>query len=161
MINRLKELFAGSETARSTGSTGAEAFHVAAAALLVEAAHLDAHYGAVERETILKVLTNRFDLSGEDAQALVASGEDAQEQAVELYGFTKKIKEALAPEERTAIIEMMWEVAYADGVLHDYEAHLVRRVAGLIYVTDRDRGEARKRVLERLGLGDDGTGSNA
>ena len=49
---------------------------------------------------------------------------------------------------------MLWEVAYADGVLHDYEANLMRRVGGLIYVTDRDRGDARRRVLERLGIED-------
>jgi uncharacterized tellurite resistance protein B-like protein len=47
---------------------------------------------------------------------------------------------------------MLWEVAYADGVLHDYEHNLLRRIAGLIYVTDRDRGLARNRVLARLGL---------
>jgi uncharacterized tellurite resistance protein B-like protein len=47
---------------------------------------------------------------------------------------------------------MMWEVAYADGALHDYEASLLRRVTGLLYVSDRESGEARKRVLARLGL---------
>jgi uncharacterized tellurite resistance protein B-like protein len=50
------------------------------------------------------------------------------------------------------VIEMLWEVAYADGRLHDYEASLLRRVTGLLYVSDRDSGEARKRVLARLGL---------
>ncbi|MGF1454893.1 MAG: TerB family tellurite resistance protein [Alphaproteobacteria bacterium] len=127
---------------------------MAAAALLVEAAHLDAQYGDAERDTIRRVLTTRFSLSPSDADAIVSAGEDAQGQAVELYGFTKRIKDAMPPEERVAIIEMLWEVAYADGELHDYEAHLVRKVAGLIYVTDRDRGEARKRVVQRLGMAD-------
>ena len=45
---------------------------------------------------------------------------------------------------------MLWEVAYADGVLHDYEANLLRRVGGLIYVNDRERGDARRRVLARI-----------
>ena len=56
------------------------------------------------------------------------------------------------PEERIALIEMLWEVAYADGELHDYEASLIRRITGLLYVSDRDSGEARKRVRARLGL---------
>jgi uncharacterized tellurite resistance protein B-like protein len=47
---------------------------------------------------------------------------------------------------------MLWEVAYADGTLHDYEASLLRRITGLLYVSDRESGEARKRVLARLGL---------
>jgi uncharacterized tellurite resistance protein B-like protein len=50
------------------------------------------------------------------------------------------------------LIEMLWEVAYADGVLDEYEDSLLRRVGGLIYVPDRERGEARRRVLKRLGL---------
>jgi uncharacterized tellurite resistance protein B-like protein len=49
---------------------------------------------------------------------------------------------------------MLWEVAYADGVLDEYEDSLLRRVGGLIYVPDRERGMARQRVLRRLGLDD-------
>jgi len=52
------------------------------------------------------------------------------------------------------MMEMLWEVAYADGRLHEYEASLARQVAGLIHVSDRDNGAARKRVLARLGLPD-------
>jgi uncharacterized tellurite resistance protein B-like protein len=68
--------------------------------------------------------------------------------------FTRTIKDGYSPEDRVEIIEMLWEVAYADGVLHDYEANLLRRVGGLIYVSDQDRGDARKRVLTRMGLAD-------
>ena len=48
---------------------------------------------------------------------------------------------------------MMWEVAFADGIIHDFEENLIRRVAGLIYVSDRDRGEAKKRVRARFESG--------
>jgi len=48
------------------------------------------------------------------------------------------------------MIEMLWEVAYADGSLHDFESNMLRRVAGLLYVTDRESGDARKRVVARL-----------
>jgi uncharacterized tellurite resistance protein B-like protein len=63
------------------------------------------------------------------------------------------INDNLEPEERATILEMLWEVAYADGVVHPYESNLVRRVAGLLYVTDHDSGAARKRVVERLRTG--------
>ena len=49
-------------------------------------------------------------------------------------------------------MEMLWEVAYADGTLHDYEANLLRRLTALIHVTDRESGQARKRALAKLGL---------
>ena len=57
----------------------------------------------------------------------------------------------MPPEERVGILELLWEVVYADGTLHDYEASLLRRVAGLLYVSDRESGEARLRVMGRLG----------
>jgi len=52
-------------------------------------------------------------------------------------------------------VEMLWEVAYADGVLHEFEAQLMRRLAGLMFVDDRDSGLARKRTLDKLGLASD------
>ena len=66
-------------------------------------------------------------------------------------GFTRAVNDGFAPEDRIQVIEMLWEVVYADGELHDYEASLLRRITGLLYVSDRDSGEARKRVLARLG----------
>ncbi len=155
MLETLKSLFRGEQAdAGQSAPDPAKRFRVAAAALMVEAAHLDDSYGDGERDTILRVLTQRFMLSSEEARELLQAAEAAQGEAVQLHGFTKEIKDALEPEERVGIIEMLWEVAYADGHLHDYEAHLVRRVAGLIYVSDVDRGSARKRVLDRLGLED-------
>lgn len=59
------------------------------------------------------------------------------------------IKDRFDEKERIRLVEMLWEVVYADGQAHDYEANLLRRIAGLIYVADRDSGAARKRVLAR------------
>ena len=69
----------------------------------------------------------------------------------EIYGFTKTIRDNFTHDERVMMLELLWEVAYADGVLHDYEASLLRQVTGLLYVTDQESGAARKRALERLG----------
>ena len=69
-------------------------------------------------------------------------------------GFTRVIKDRYSPEERVELVEMAWEVVYADGELHDYEANLLRRLGGLLYVSDKERGDARKRVLARLQLTD-------
>jgi uncharacterized tellurite resistance protein B-like protein len=93
-----------------------------------------------------------FGLSFEEARDLLAEAERAASASVEWHGFTRAIKEGFDHIERVQLIEMLWEAAYADGELHDYEANLLRRIAGLLYVSDRDSGEARKRVLTRLGL---------
>ena len=71
------------------------------------------------------------------------------EQAVDDFTFTRQISRRLNHEEKIGIVEMLWDVAYADGTLHPYEGNLLRRVAGLLYVTDQESGAARRRVVER------------
>lgn len=150
MLPKLKELFFGEAASETQGDAAADKLHLAAAALLVEAARLDGRFDEDERRTIGSLLELHFSLSAEDARTLIEAGEERVSDSTQLYGFTRVIKDKLSPAERLLIVEMLWEVAYADGELHDYEAGLVRRVAGLLFVEDRDSGGARKRVLARL-----------
>lgn len=124
---------------------------LAVAALLVEAAHMDGTFDPDERETVVRLLTDRFPLDASSAAALVAEAEEAVAGAAEIWSWARVVKDRFDPAERIEMIEMLWEVAYADGELHHYEANLLRRVAGLIHVEDRDSGAARKRVLAKLG----------
>ncbi|WP_176244866.1 TerB family tellurite resistance protein [Oceanibacterium hippocampi] len=147
----MKSLFVGIESGESPRPTRDEkAF--SAAALLVEAAAFDDRVDSEEMATIRAILTDRFALSPEEAGGLLEEARNLQATSNDLHGFTRRIKEHFPPEERIGIIEMLWEVAYADGELHDFEANLLRRVCGLIYVSDSQSGAARKRVLARLGL---------
>jgi uncharacterized tellurite resistance protein B-like protein len=132
---------------------------VAVAVLLVEAARMDATFDEKERAAILRLLAQRFALSAEAAQQLIALAESKAERSNQLYPFTRLAVERMDDEHRIGLIEMLWEVAYADGVLDADEDALIRRVAGLIYVSDQDRGAARQRVLGRLGLQAKGPGS--
>jgi uncharacterized tellurite resistance protein B-like protein len=138
--------------AGQTPTHGREEMRLAAAALLVEAAVMDGHFDAAERATVRQLLAARFGLDAGEAQALIATAESEVAASHGIFRFTNAIKNHCSDTERIELIEMLWEVAYADGVLHDYEHNLLRRIAGLIYVTDRDRGLARNRVLARLGL---------
>lgn len=151
MLTRIKELFAP-KAGSAKDVPVRDRLHLAAAALLVEAAATDAEYGARQREIVERLCREQFALDAAEAAELVRDAELEIEGTNELYGFTRVVREAMPPEERVAIVEMLWEVVYADGTLHEYEASLLRRICGLIYVTDRDSGAARKRVLERLGL---------
>jgi uncharacterized tellurite resistance protein B-like protein len=153
MLERLRQLFgAGAEQSPAAGRHSFEERQLAAAALLVEAASMDSDFGTAERATIGELLRSRFGLSAAEADELLGEAEQAAGASVQWQGFTRAVNDGFAPEERIFVIEMLWEVAYADGRLHDYEASLLRRVTGLLYVSDRDSGEARKRVLARLGL---------
>lgn len=123
---------------------------LAAAALLVEAAKLDGSFDGMERVHIATLLKERFGMDGADVAELIEAADEETELAGGLYGFTKEVRVNFDHEERISMIEMLWEVAYADGSLHDFESNMLRRVAGLLYVTDRESGDARKRVLGRL-----------
>jgi len=154
MVNRIKNLFSA---LKSTPAGDGEVFsskEIAAAALLVEAACMDGNIGRREKETIADLLTQRFHLSNEEAEDLFARALVAQEDATHLMRFTRTIKEDYSEQERIGLIEMMWQVAFADGILHDYEDNLIRRVAGLIYVSDFERGAAKKRVLAGIENGE-------
>jgi uncharacterized tellurite resistance protein B-like protein len=149
MIDGILEWLAG---AAGAAAPQQDTLRLALTALLVEAAYSDAHFDENERVVIGRLLESRFELSRADARALLAAGEREARDSAELFHLIRIINEKLSPEERVELVEMLWEVAYADGVLSEYEDSLVRRVGGLIYVSDRDRGLARRRVLDRLGL---------
>ncbi len=119
------------------------------AVLLLEAARQDDTFDPHERAMIETLLTSRFDLSHEECAALMAAANARADHMVQLHGHTSQIAAEMPPEERVRLIEMLWDVAYADGVLDPEEDLLIRRIAGLIYVTDRDRVLARQRVLAR------------
>ena len=153
MFVRLASIFRGEDARRVAGAAeGPDELQRAVAALLVEAAAMDGNVDDAERITIEELLARHFDLDEDAVRALVETGVQAADQSVQLYSFTRAVKERLTHEDRVRVIEMLWTVAYADGELHDYEAALVRRVAGLIYVPDRESGAARQRALGRLGL---------
>jgi uncharacterized tellurite resistance protein B-like protein len=121
------------------------------AILLLEAARQDDRFDAKERAVIEQLLSRKFALTPGECAQLLAAGEARVGQLVQLHGHTNVVFERMSPDERIGMVEMLWEVAYADGVLDPEEDLLIRRVAGLIHVTDRDRVLARQRVLARLG----------
>ncbi len=126
---------------------------VAIAVLLLEAAHRDDTFGPEERTVIARLLSQKFDLGEAEARTLLEETEARQREMVQLHPYTNAIFEQMEPEARAGVIEMLWEVAYADGVLDPEEDAMIRKVAGLIYVEDRERMMARQRVLARKAAG--------
>lgn len=148
MIERLLNFLSGAE-APEVGA-GANELHLAVAALLIEAARMDENFEPAERAMIERLLAQRFDLTSDAVAALVAAAEEKVRNSTQYFPFTREILKQLTTEQRVVIIEMLWEVAYADGVLDPHEDTLLRQIAGLIHVPDRDRGLARQRALEKI-----------
>jgi uncharacterized tellurite resistance protein B-like protein len=153
MIDSIRAWISGSgSTGRNNSDRLYNKLELALTALLIEAGYSDDHFDEPERVVIARLLERRFSLSPSEARRLLAVGEAAATESTELFHFTRIINDRLSFEERVELIEMLWEVAYADRVLDEYEDSLLRRVGGLIYVPDPERGMARQRVLKRLGL---------
>lgn len=148
MIDRVLDFLAGRRTPEVAESP--DELELAVAALLIEAARMDDQFDAAERATIERVLAEKFDLSSEAVNSLMEAAEAAVRQSTQFFPFTRQIVQRISHEDRAHILEMMWEVAYADGVLDPHEDALLRRIAGLIHVPDRERGLARQRALEKL-----------
>ena len=150
MIGRLIEIFTGQAPQHRHGRS--DELQVAVAALLIEAARMDAGFDPAERTMIRDLLARRFDLAPAETDRLLGAAGDAQDRSVEMYRYIRRITDGYDAGERIELIEMLWDVAYADGTLDPQEDALVRRIAGLIHVSDQERGAARKRVLARRRL---------
>jgi len=153
MLARIKAFLNGVD-GRAARAAGDDGLTEAAVAVFVESALMDGVFHDAERRTIIAILVERFELSADDANALVDAALAETDGANRMFKATQIIRDGFSEEQRIDMMEMLWQVAYADGVLDDYEANLVRRVAGLLYVKDQDSGGARKRALKRLGLED-------
>ena len=150
MLDRIRAFFSGDET-EAKGGHDADELQLAVAGLLVEAAHQDGEFADAERRTIEALLQDRLKLTAQEATELIGLAEAHVEDKTDFWSFAQVVKNRFDHDERVQMMEMLWEVAYADGVLHDYEASLMRRLAGLVYVSDSESGQARKRALDRLG----------
>jgi uncharacterized tellurite resistance protein B-like protein len=149
MFDRLK---AWLEEEQGDLSGERDQLQLAVAALLMEAARVDGRLSEEERAPVRRLLERRFGLTADAARSLAAAAERQAERSTQLFGFTRTVNERVPRERRVDLIEMLWEVAYADGTLDPLEDSMLRQVAGLVEVPDHERGEAKMRVLRRLGI---------
>mgnify|MGYP005852447197 CR=1 FL=1 len=118
----------------------------ALAALLVRIARADGAYDAEEVHRIDRLLAARYALSPFEATALRADAEEVEAEAPDTVRFTRAIKAAVPYEERLGVVEALWQVVLADGRRDDHEDALLRQIAPLLGVSDRDSNAARRRV---------------
>jgi uncharacterized tellurite resistance protein B-like protein len=149
MLERLLSFIGGGGEAQAADRQ--QRLRLAAAALLIEMARVDEGADESERRRLAQLLAQRFSLSSSAAEALVEEAEEEADRSSQLFAYTREIKDAFDYDERVELLELLWEIAYADDRLHHLEANLMRRITGLLHVEDRDSGEARKRVLARRG----------
>ncbi|AMN45778.1 hypothetical protein ACG33_01380 [Steroidobacter denitrificans] len=127
---------------------GREPPELTIAALLVELTRSDFTTSQVELDEVRRLLMERFGLEETAVQALVADASARADRAVSLHEFTHRLNRELADSDKLEMIEMLWRVSLADGHLDKHEEQLIKRIAGLLHVSDRDRVRLKLKVLE-------------
>src|ERR1700716_2560710 len=121
-------------------------YRLGATALLVHVISIDGEPSEIEKRKLHSLLESRFGLDPGTADKLIAAATLVEGEAVDLYHFTSVIMRSVNEEGRLRIIEMMWELVYADGKVSEFEENVVWRAADLLGVSSRDRIDLRHRV---------------
>lgn len=151
MLDRLKQLFSNSQKVTGPESHFDEADpRVAVAALLVHIISVDGVVDEAERLRMRTILADRFSLRGEETEQLVQLARQREDNAVDLYGFTSSIKTHFDFGQRREVVEMLWDLVYVDGEVHEFEDNVVWRVAELLGISTRERVIIRKRVEQKI-----------
>ena len=128
----------------------------ALAALMVRIARSDGHYEPAEADRIDRIVARRYRLAPEQAPSVRAEAERLEAEAPDTHRFTRAIKDTVPYESRQGVVEALWEVALADGERDEEEDSLLRLLANLLGVSDRDSALARQRVERREAGDEDG-----
>ena len=123
--------------------------NVLIAALLIHAAKTDENYTNIEKKIINKALVDLYNISSDQVGELMKQAEQKEEESNQIIEFTREIKK-YSMESRLKIIEIIWKIIYSDDISDSYESNLVRRICGLLYISDKDNGIIKAKVKNSL-----------
>ncbi len=149
MLDILKGFFSKT-TEDSTRTTVQKTDHdirVATCALFVEIARIDEKFTQEEMETIISILKEKYNLSQEHADALIAEAEKELKESVDLWQFARLINENYSNEEKVKIIETLWQIVYVDGKMNRYEHYLMNKLKKLLRLSQDQLIDAKLKVL--------------
>ena len=118
--------------------------------LMIEAANSDGKIDNKELEKIKLVLVDIFKEDRKNVDIILKKSIDNKNNSKSLYYYTSKINKNFSDKKKILLIETLWEIVLSDGELHDYESSLIRRLSGLLYISDVNSGNARKRALNKI-----------
>ena len=118
-------------------------------ALLIHAAKIDENYSEPEKKIILKAIMDLNKLDSNKAKEVLKNAEKKEEESNQIIEFTREIKK-YPMEFRLKIIEIIWKIVYSDGVSDSYESSLIRRICGLLYISDKDNGIVKAKVQNQI-----------
>ena len=118
------------------------------AALLIHAARIDENYTEIEKKIITKAIMDLNKFSYDQSEKILNEAEKKEEESNQIVEFTREIKKH-SIEFRLKVIEIIWKIVYSDGTSDNYESNLIRRICGLLYISDKDNGIVKTKVINQ------------
>ena len=149
MINLFKNFFENQETKKNNDiDNNLELL----CGLMIEAAYSDGLIEDKEIEKIKHILINSFNEKEDAVELKINQALENKNNSKSLYYYTSRINKEYNEEKKLLLLETLWEIILSDGEVHDYETSLIRRLSGLLYISDINSGNARKRALNKITL---------
>ena len=145
MINILKNFFEDNNKQKKDDTNDLEIL----CGLMIEAANSDGNIDNIEIEKINNSLITTFKEDEKQVHSVLEMAVKNKNNSKSLFFYTSKINKNYSYEKKLLLIEILWEIVLSDGQIHDYETSIIRRLAGLLYISDVDSGNARKRALNK------------
>ncbi len=120
--------------------------------LLIEAANTDGNVSNEEVNKISSSLIHVFKENPDDVKIAISKALDDKDNSRSLFYYTSKLNKSFSDDKKILLIEVLWEVILSDNEIHDFESNLLRRLAGLLYVSDIECGNAKKRAKDKLNI---------
>ena len=149
MLNLLKNFFEKNEFSKVESNNNLEIL----CGLMIEAANSDGNIDSDEINKIKQILVNIFKEDNTEVELMLNNAIQNSNNSKSLFFYTSKINKNYSEEKKLLLIETLWEIVLSDGKLHDYETSLIRRLAGLLYISDVNSGNARKKALDKIRTG--------
>lgn len=147
-LNLAKRLFGGNfnshGVARERAAEGD--LRIAASALLLEMSRIDGKFSELEKQRILSIIRQEYDLSDAEADSLLRKSEEELEESVDLWHFTNSINQNYSLEEKLHLIEVVWRIALTDGKLDEHEDYLAHKLANLLRLSHKQLIDAKLKV---------------
>ena len=146
MINLLKNILNGQNSPEDNKSNELELL----SGLMIEAAYTDGKVDASELSKIKLSLINIFSEDPKEVDLVLQKAEENKNNSKSLHHYTSFINKNFDDKKKILLIEALWEIVLSDGEIHDFESSLIRRLAGLLYISDVVSGNAKKRALNKI-----------
>jgi len=152
MLDIVKRFFRKSveSNPKNTGQEARHNINVAACALFVEIARIDGKFAQEEMKTVLSILEEKYGLSRQHADVLIAEAEKELEESVDLWQFARLINDNYSNEEKIEIIETLWRIVYVDGKMDQYEHYLMNKLKNLLRISHGQLIDAKVKVKHSI-----------